>query len=240
MRAIAHRGLSGLYPENTIASFRGAVDTGCDAIELDVQRTKDGKLVVIHDEALNRTTDMTGTVTEHYYEELRQANAANGFETGFFHIPTLEEFFEFMRDRPQFIELELKNSICAYPNIENEIVQMIRCFNLSGRIELFSFNHISMLECKRLAPDIPCGLSVSCHMINPGAYTRSAGMDFINMRQLAVTAEVVKEIHGNGVRVYPWTVDAPEDLRRLIALDVDGIMSNRVDILMDIPATPKS
>ena len=96
MKVMAHRGYSGVYPENTMLSFREAVKVGCDAIEMDVHETRDGRLVVIHDERLDRTTDGSGRVCDHSFAELQQVNAAACYKGKYApeHIPSFDEYCE--------------------------------------------------------------------------------------------------------------------------------------------------
>lgn len=110
-KIFAHRGFKGIYPENTMIAFEHALHSGADGIELDVQLTKDGRLAVIHDEKLNRTTNMKGLVKDHTYEELKAGDASHSFyeETGAVSIPLLEEVLELLTQQSSLIiNIELK------------------------------------------------------------------------------------------------------------------------------------
>lgn len=159
---MAHRGYSGKYPENTMLAFEEAAKTGADGIELDVQLTKDGQVVVIHDERIDRTTDGTGFVKDYTYEELKKFNASKvtGDRYEFQHIPTFEEYCAWVKDKNLVTNVELKTSIIYYPEIEEKTLEIIRRYGLEDRIIFSSFNHLSILKMKELAPEIPCGALV--------------------------------------------------------------------------------
>lgn len=120
---VAHRGLSGLYPENTMIAFRKAIEADCDGIEMDVHLTRDGVPVVIHDEEVDRTTNGSGYVKDFTYEQLCNLDAGIKFSDEFKgeKIPTLKEFFDFMKDNDKLINIELKNSIIHYEGLEKGI-----------------------------------------------------------------------------------------------------------------------
>ena len=143
MKVFGHRGYSGMYPENTMLSFQKAADTGCYGIELDVQLTKDGQLVVIHDETIDRTTDGTGAVVDYTFEELRRfdASAIKGGTHGFQPIPSFEEYCEWVKDRDLVTNIEIKSGVYYYEDIEEKTVEMVRRFGLTDRVLFSSFNH---------------------------------------------------------------------------------------------------
>ena len=120
---VAHRGLSGLYPENTMIAFRKAIEADCDGIEMDVHLTRDGVPVVIHDEEVDRTTNGSGYVKDFTYEQLCNLDAGIKFSDEFKgeKIPTLKEFFDFMKDNDKLINIELKNSIIHYEGLEEKV-----------------------------------------------------------------------------------------------------------------------
>ena len=160
MKVFGHRGYSGMYPENTMLSFQKAADTGCYGIELDVQLTKDGQLVVIHDETIDRTTDGTGAVVDYTFEELRRfdASAIKGGTHGFQPIPSFEEYCEWVKDRDLVTNIEIKSGVYYYEDIEEKTVEMVRRFGLTDRVLFSSFNHASLFRLQQLAPEIPEGL----------------------------------------------------------------------------------
>jgi len=235
-RIFAHRGFSGSYPENTMLAFRKAMETGCDGIELDVQLTRDGELVVIHDETLDRTTDGKGKVRDHSLKELADFNAANRFSESFgFHpIPTLSEYFELARDRAIVTNIELKNGIYPYPGLEEKLVAMVGAFGIEDRVVYSSFNHQSLLKCRTLSPGSEIAFIVSCWMIGAGSYCRGNGGDYLNPRSCFLTEENMGELRESGVRTMAWTVDEAAEMLRLAGMGVDSLITNEPRRALDL------
>lgn len=227
-KIIAHRGLSAAYPENTMLAFRKAAETGCDGIELDVQLTRDGVLVVIHDETLARTTGSQGNVRDFTFEELSRLDASRSRpgDFGFNPIPAFAEYLDFIEDKPQFTNIELKNGIYPYPGLEEAVIEALRERGLERRVLLSSFNHQSMLKCKRLAPEIEVAFVTGSWLVSPGAYCRAAGADYLNPRFCILTGENMAELKENGMRVQAWTVNEAEDMERLFSMGAYAIITN--------------
>ena len=158
-KVFGHRGCSGTYPENTMLAFRKAVEAGVDGMEFDLHLTKDHKLVIIHDETIDRTSNGSGAVRDMTLEELRRYDFSAAFpgEYGVCEIPTLEEYFEMVKDLPLISNIELKTGVWEYPGIEQAAIDMVRAYHLEDRIIFSSFNHTTVERCKALAPDIKCG-----------------------------------------------------------------------------------
>ncbi|KJD52754.1 hypothetical protein UZ38_36085, partial [Bacillus amyloliquefaciens] len=137
-KIFAHRGASGTFPENTMAAFKQAAAIGADGIELDVQMAKDGRLVVIHDEKLDRTTSLKGYVKDLTYKEIKRGDASHRFseKIGSVPVPTLEEVFEWAADAEFLLNVELKNSIIRYEGMEEKVMSMIEAYGLQDRIIL--------------------------------------------------------------------------------------------------------
>lgn len=214
-------------------SFKMALEAKCDAIELDVQLTKDGELVVIHDEKLERTTNGKGNVKDHTLAELKKLDASAAFRGTFGRneIPTLREYFELVRDLPLHSDIEIKNSVMDYPGIEEKLIAMIRGYNLEEKVILSSFNHQSIQKCKRLAPKIKCGFISGSRIIKAGEYTRKNGVEFFHPRYVYLTPGNLKELTKNGIGVQAWTVNEEKDMRILIEQGVYGIITNNPERL---------
>lgn len=168
VKVYAHRGASAYAPENTLPAFRLAEEQGADGIELDVHLTKDGELVVIHDEKLDRTTNGTGLVKDYTLAELKTFCADNGMP-GFAdaRIPTLREVLEQVKPGRMLVNIELKTGILWYEGIEKKTLDLVAELGMQDRIIYSSFNHYSIAEVRRLAPDaqtaylfgdIPCDI----------------------------------------------------------------------------------
>jgi glycerophosphoryl diester phosphodiesterase len=222
----AHRGFSAQYPENTMLAFQKALDIQCDGIEFDVHLTRDGEIVIIHDESLERTTNGHGFVKDKDYAELRKLDAGNGER-----IPTLDEYFDLTEKTPILSNIELKNSVFRYEGMEKIIIEKIRRRKMEDQIIFSSFNHYSMLRCKELAPEICCGLLVLSWIIDAGAYAKKYGMENIHPEFCSLTDEAIAEIKSRGIAIYTYTVNAPEDMKRLSSLGVDAIITNDPQLL---------
>ena len=154
MKVMAHRGYSGVYPENTMLSFREAVKVGCDAIEMDVHETRDGRLVVIHDERLDRTTDGSGRVCDHSFAELQQVNAAACYKGKYApeHIPSFDEYCEWASGESVGHNIEIKTDKIYYHDIERKIWATIERYGLEHKVMFSSFNHISLRKRSAATP----------------------------------------------------------------------------------------
>lgn len=230
---VAHRGYSELYPENTMLSFRMAWDAHCDAIELDVQLSRDNELVVIHDEKLERTTDGKGNVRDLTLFELKKLDASAAFRGTFGRneIPTLREYFELVRELPLYSHIEMKNSVMDSREIEEKLIALIREYSLEEKTVISSFNHPSILKCKRLAPKIKCGFISGSLIIRAGEYSKKNGVEFFHPRYAYLTHGNLKELKKNGIHVLAWTVNKEKDMRLLIEEGVYGIITNNPEKL---------
>lgn len=174
---ICHRGYSSRYPENTILAFQKAVESGADGVELDVHLTRDGEVVVIHDERVDRTTDGVGYVKDHSLAELRRLNAAYGWRTAPQRIPTLEEYLELIAPTGMKSNIELKTGLFDYEGMEEKVWNQICRFGLENRVILSSFHAQTLLRVKALAPEAPCGLLNQDKLLSPGQATRDLGLE---------------------------------------------------------------
>ncbi|PGT82250.1 MULTISPECIES: glycerophosphodiester phosphodiesterase [Bacillaceae] len=158
----AHRGLSGFYPENTMAAFKAAVEVGAHGIELDVQMSKEGELVVIHDEKLERTTNGVGYVKDLTLNQLKQYDAGSWFHADFENekIPTLNEVLEWVKLLPKklIVNIELKNDRIEYENLEKKVLRLIYELNLQQQCILSSFNRDSLKKIYELDHNIETAL----------------------------------------------------------------------------------
>ena len=229
MKVIAHRGFCGEYPENTMLSFKKAVEDGCDELELDVQLTKDNVLVIIHDETIDRVTDGTGNVRDYTFEELRKFNvrATFGEKYGFNPIPSFEEYVSWVKDQNVTTNIELKTGKYYYENLEEEVVDIIKAYGLEGKVMFSSFNHLSLIRCKELVPNIECGVLVLKSGIgNPGYYVSKYNFECYHPDMEGLTEEIVDNCKAHGVKLNVWTVNGEADLRKLYDWGCDGIITN--------------
>ncbi len=177
----AHRGASGYAPENTLRAFAVAADMGADGVELDVQRTRDGVLVVFHDETVDRVTHGHGRIADMTLAELRQLRVDRPFpEITDEVIPTLEEVYTLLHDRGLRCNAELKNSVLPYPGLEEEAIAMAEKTGMADKLLYSSFNHYSMCRIKALNPAMPCGLLYNATLVKPWDYAAGLGVDALH------------------------------------------------------------
>jgi glycerophosphoryl diester phosphodiesterase len=227
---IAHRGYRARYPENTLAAFEAAIDAGADMLELDVLLTKDRKIVVIHDESLDRTTNGQGPVSEHTLSELKALDAGSWFDPRFRgeRLPTLEEVLDMAAGRIP-INIEIKRS--AYephhpPDaIEKQILGLVAQKQAVEEVLITSFEWqiLESLVSLKMAPAVAV-LSLYPKKDNPLEWCRRLGAfswhpSFRWLRQRHVT-----KMHETGTLVFPWTVNTAEGMRRMLEMGVDGLI----------------
>ncbi|GAB3702758.1 glycerophosphodiester phosphodiesterase [Mariniluteicoccus flavus] len=231
----AHRGASAYAPENTIEAFELAERQGADGIELDVQLSADGELVVIHDETVDRTSTGSGRVVDLSLDSLRAFDFANGM-AGFsdVRIPTLGEVFEAVSPGDMVVNVELKNGINFYPGMEKRVVDLVGDLGMADRVLISSFNHYSLKTVQQLDPLLPLGLLFAEGLYLPWEYAADFGARAIHpaLPFLQVPG-VVEYSHQAGVEVNVWTVNEPEHLALCVAAGVDGIITNHPDRGLD-------
>ncbi len=228
-KVYAHRGYSGRFPENTMLAFREAAKTGADGIELDVQLTKDGQLVVIHDETIDRTTDGVGFVRDYTLEELRKFNAAARWEGkyGFEPIPTFDEYCAWAAGEKLITNIEIKTGVYYYENIEEKTLEMVKKYGLSDRVIFSSFNHMSIVTLRKLAPEIPCGALVEHEGLgNPGFYCEKYDFQAFHPGWACFPEEDLRSCKEHGIQINVWTVNDMTQLEKLVDWGVDGLITN--------------
>ncbi len=214
---IGHRGAASLEPENTLRSFRRAAAEGADAIELDLRLTRDGRLVVLHDADVDRTTSGSGPVASMTLDEIKQLEVGLGER-----IPAFEEVLE-ATELP--IHAELKAVEAAEP-----LAALIGRRGLAGRVTPISFVPKALRRVKLSLPDLPVGLILSS--VSSGlAEARSVNASLVSPHAAYLDAVKVKGYRRAGLRVTTWTVNEPEEMRRVLGLGVDGIVTDRPDLL---------
>ena len=227
---IAHRGDSANAPENTLSAFRLALANGADGIELDVMLSADQKLVVIHDDTLVRTTNGQGQVGKTPSAALRELDAGSWFKPEFQGepIPLLDEVFAELGGK-FLINVELKNYKTPKDQLPELVVALIKKHGLGESVLISSFNARNLPRAKALAPEIRTGLLTLPGLLGlpmRGFLGRRFGADDLNPYFKDVSARMVQSRHNLGQGVNVWTVDAPDDLRRMQAFGVDMIICN--------------
>jgi glycerophosphoryl diester phosphodiesterase len=248
----AHRGAAGLAPENTLAAFRMALDLGADGTEMDLQVTKDGIVVVIHDDTVDRTTDGRGRIGDLTLIEIKRLDAGAKFGPAFRgeRIPTLRELIDLVkasgRDRFRLnLEIKFAEGREGHPaDLEERVLTVLTETNFLDRVITQSFYHPSAAKMKRLVPGIPAGLLVGQKRqpADPVAAVRDHRVDYYAPHHSLVTPELLRTLHQAGVPVVTWTVNDAADMRRLIAIGLgalpgDGMISDYPDRLVNLRKT---
>jgi len=223
----AHRGSSGEAPENTMAAFRLAVQQGAAGIELDVQMTSDGQLVVIHDETLDRTTNGQGLVATQTYDEIRRCDASYIYEQYRGEpVPLLSEVLALLEPTGLELNLELKNSVIRYEGMEDKTIRLVREFGMESRVIFSSFNHYSVAELARQAPEVEAAVLYEADLFRPWEYAAPIGARALHPWLHSVNKDMVTHARQAGMLVRPWTVNTEDEMRRMIEAGADAIITN--------------
>ncbi|GER66123.1 glycerophosphoryl diester phosphodiesterase [Weizmannia acidilactici] len=223
----AHRGSAGTHPENTMEAFLQAERAGADGIELDVQLSKDGEIVVIHDETVNRTTSGKGFVKDFTLAELQNLDVRDRFGVaGKLRIPALKEVFGWLKTNRLLCNIELKTAKISYPSIEEKTVALIKAYQLEERVIFSSFNHYSIIHCYRLAPEIEIAPLYSEMLFMPWVYAKSIRAGGIHPRLVTTSDQIIQTAMENGIAVRPYTVNTEKDMRRLFEIGCTAIITD--------------
>lgn len=218
-------------PENTLSAFQRALAAGVDMVELDVQLTSDGEVVVMHDPDLRRTTDGSGTVREASLEEVRRLDAGSWFGAQFRgeRVPTLAEVLDWARGRV-YLQIELKPYGARADVLCERVVQLIRERKMQDQVMLLSFDHHVLRWCKQMAPDIITGAICQARLIDPVGVVRMAAADALCVDFEHLRPEEVEALHRAQIAVHSFapTSDA---LRDLASWGVDIVQSDDPEAL---------
>jgi glycerophosphoryl diester phosphodiesterase len=216
-----HRGNPAEHPENTMRSFRSAIAAGCDLIECDVHLSSDGRLVVIHDHELDRTTNGSGLVHDHTAAELRRLDAGDGER-----IPLLQEVVELALGKVGLV-IELKQLPPLYSGLEEKLLNMLRQLGAVTECAVVSFNHATIHELHKLEGALQLGILEGARPLHPGRMLRESGADVYSPHWGAIDPDVVKEVHSAGGAVAVWPVDDDAGIAWCRYAKPDAIFSNR-------------
>lgn len=219
MLKIGHRGARAYAPENTITSFKKAIEIGIDAIELDVRKTKDNKLVVIHDTDVKRTTNGKGLVSELKLAEIKELST-EGSEK----IPTLEEALDFI-DKKVKVFIELKEA-----GIEEQVLDLVHKKGMADNVVIVSFLEEALRKVRNMDNKIETGLIYARHSNPLKAALELKANYLLALYRFTHTANVEKA-HQNGLKIIVWTVNTVEEVKEYSEKSVDGITSDKPDIL---------
>ena len=223
-----------------MAAFRKAVELGAGFIETDLQLSRDARLVALHDDTLERTTNGSGPVSSKSFEELRKLDAGSWFtpsgrDSASFageRIPTVEEILAFGREHEIGLHLEIKPS--GPSGAEHAIVGALHASNEVARSVVLSFSAGVLKRIHQLDPLVMTGFLFSDRMPSPVTIAVDAGARQLLPRTDRVTRELVTDAHTHDLRVVAWTADSHADMQKLIAAGVDGIITDYPDRLVDL------
>jgi len=220
---ISHRGASAYEPENTLRAIKRALGYAVDMVEIDVRETKDGQIMVIHDETLERTTNGRGYVHQMTYSELRRLDAGKGER-----IPTLQEVIDLVKGRVGLV-VELKGS-----GTTDKVARILAENNFADQTLVTSFIHPAVKRIKELNPQLRTGVIFRSAPIKPSQLALDANANALFPYYKYVTTQMIEDAHGNHLTVNVWTVDTREEIEYYVRMGVDGVVTNRPDLLTDL------
>jgi glycerophosphoryl diester phosphodiesterase len=229
---VAHRGASAHYPENTLLAFRQAIQQGVDVLEVDIHITSDDELIVIHDSTLERTTNGHGKIGDKSLQEILQLDAGQGEK-----IPLLTEVIQLAREAQIRLFVEIKGATETEAlAITEGVIRTLEASDFLSQTILTSFSAKALLHAKAIQPEVSTMLdpspqdgSLTPRQVCAQALAASANCLSYDFRFL--TPEIVRECQLTGLALWPWAPDEPDDLRKVLALGVHGMMTNRPDLL---------
>ena len=216
-----HRGNPDEFPENTLASFASAIELGVQVIECDIHLTRDGRLAVIHDHTVDRTTNGKGLVGAKTMAELKQLDAGDGEQ-----IPELVEVLELAKGQVG-VAVEVKSLPVKYPGIEEKLLEALRASDMTGDSAAISFDHRVVRRVRELNREVVGGVLLAGRPLMLPELLRWADAEVYSPHWSYVDSETVAEVHGAGAVVGVWTVDDEETLARCRGLGVDAVYTNR-------------
>ncbi|WP_404403702.1 glycerophosphodiester phosphodiesterase [Jeotgalibacillus malaysiensis] len=227
-KVFAHRGSSLNYPENTMLAFKKAEKTGCYGIELDLHMSRDGYLVVIHDETVNRTTNGRGYVKDLTKKELKKLSIKRKWFKNE-KIPILDEVLEWAAKTDLIINIELKNDKIYYEGQEEAVVQKVAEYGLEDRVIYSTFNHVSVKKLKKVTTSEVAAL-FSKKGINPLLLVRSTRADAIHANHRVMTESLMKDCQQNGIPVRLYTLNKPAIISKWINAGLAGVITDNPEL----------
>ncbi|WP_099158438.1 glycerophosphodiester phosphodiesterase [Virgibacillus ndiopensis] len=233
-KIIAHRGASKLAPENTMPAFNLAYQQGAEAIETDVQLTKDNVPVLIHDEHVKRTTNGIGYIKDLTFAQLKQLDAGAWFSQKYTGtaIISLEKFLEWIKPKPLYLNIELKNNKIDYKNIETIVYDMVRHYQLLNRTTLSTFNPKSVKRISELHSEIKIAFLTSRRNKNLVPYARELGANAIHVKYRLLNRFLVDQCHQANMAIRAYTLNKPSRMLKSYALNCDGIFTDVPDLAL--------
>ena len=220
---ISHRGASAYEPENTLRALKRALEYAVDMVEVDVRETRDGQIVVVHDETLERTTNGRGYVHQKSLGELRKLDAGKGER-----IPTLQEVIDLVKGRVGLV-IELKE-----PKVTDKVAEGLAENNFVDPTVVTSFIHSAVKRIKELNPQLKTGVTFRSAPVRPSQLALDANANALFPHYMYVTTRMIEDAHSNRLAVDVWTVDAREEIEHYVRMGIDGVVTNKPDLLIDL------
>ncbi|GGE37880.1 glycerophosphoryl diester phosphodiesterase [Pullulanibacillus camelliae] len=227
-KIFAHRGASGKAPENTMTAFKKAAEEGADGIELDVHLTRDRIPIVIHDETVDRTTDGYGFVKDYSLEGLKKLSAGHWKGWKFRHeqIPTLEEVLKWLSKTELTLIVEFKNNILPYKGLEQKTIHLLEKYHMLERTIFSSFNHNSLFKVKELYKQAETAALYGKPIASPAQYAKTIRVDGLHPSFRLINQPLIQNLHANGIKVRPYTVNSQRIMETLFSWKIDGLITD--------------
>lgn len=232
MKIIAHRGASGYAPENTKASILEGLKRGCDGFEVDVQLTKDNKVVVFHDWSLERTSDGNGFLKDQTLAELKNLDIGSWFSKEFKEekVLILEELLNIIPEE-KLLNIEIKVRHGEVNQIEEKVVEILeKNSRINSNVIISSFDHRIIKRIKEIKPEIQVGLLITAGLLDIKNYISNFDLYSVHCGGEFISKINVEELKKNNIKTYAWTVNTSEEAKTLNSFGVDGIITNYPDI----------
>ena len=232
----AHKGASGYLPENTLEAFELAAKMNADGVELDVGLTKDKRVVVIHDEKIDKVSNGQGAISMYTLDELKKFDFGYHFynELRGYRIPTLEEVLELLAPTGLMINIELK--VVPGPALPAACVEIVRKMGMEDRVIYSSFDHMQLMRAKAADPDALIAPLYHIMLANPWNYAKDIGAFAVHPQDRLIPQidGYIDRCHEAGIRVHAWTTDDPDTIKYLLNNNCDAIITNYPDRAVQI------
>ena len=231
MKVWAHRGASGYLPENTMEAFELAIEQKADGIELDVQLSRDGEIMVLHDESVDRVTNSSGLLKDFTFSQLKEMriNPGKGPDK-IYRIPTLAEVLDLMRHTDMKVNIELKNSIFLYEGMEEKVITLVKNLGMEEQVIYSSFNHYSLRKIHEMEPEAETGLLMCDGWIDVASYAKKIGVNALHPAVYHLQyPDFVQNCREQGLKLHVWTANQPEHFAMVKSAGADAVITNYPD-----------
>lgn len=239
-KIIAHRGANRYAPQNTIPAFEKAIELGADGTETDVHSTKDGYIVICHNDTVDEMSNGTGAIGSYMFEDIRKLDFGSKFSKDFAGVtlPTVEEYLECMQksDKLSIMNIEIKPCKTDRADIVRKAIDAAKAYGLFDKLLISSFDYKMLIEAKKYEPKCKTaylypiyGQIVTKWLCQPLRLAKRIGCDAMHPHKAFATKSLVRRAHAAGMKVNAWTVDEEKDIIKMLENGVDGIITDRPD-----------